>query len=132
MTRSTTPSRSTTRSSTSVTSSRFWDRHCLGCHQLYTPHLTDDESTAGLAGTTYQKCREGVERAAFVVPGDPDASFLVFKLTGEDPGGCWTNQACRHLMPDGWSEERETPLITIDPAAVAVVRRWIEEGASFD
>ena len=109
----------------------IWDRWCNRCHNFHTPHLTAAESAHDLTTQSWFKCRQGSEHAPFIVPGDPDASFLVYKLTGEHAEVFWEGEACNRLMPADVSG-RDVPLIQLDPEAVDLVRRWIEAGARFD
>ncbi len=51
----------------------------------------------------------------FVVPFDPESSFVILKLEGRQPAGCGQQ------MPRG-----RTPLATDD---IATIRTWIAEGA---
>ena len=67
----------------------------------------------------------------FVVAGDPAASYLIYKLTGVEPER-WNGERCQRVMPADVNGMGDVPLIEIDPAAVEVVRRWIQEGASFE
>lgn len=108
-----------------------WDAWCIGCHNFHTPHLVAAESAADLAGHSWFNCNQGTDRARFVVPGDPASSFLLYKLTGDNTNGYWDREACDRLMPADQNGV-DVPLIQLDPAAVAKVRLWIEQGAVFD
>ena len=59
----------------------IWDQWCTRCHNFHTPHLTARESATELAGLSWRKCDSGIERARFVVPGDPSKSYLLYRLT---------------------------------------------------
>lgn len=104
----------------------LFDDHCTSCHQTHgyiTPTL--EEPAEILDGAT-RYCEDG--ELPFVVPGDPDASFLVYKIGGggqHDPDG----RSCRQLMP---SREDGKSLMDLDPDAVATIRTWIAEGARAD
>lgn len=108
-----------------------WDQYCNGCHNFTTPNLVASRGGTDLEMRSWYKCNQGDGPATLVVPGDPESSFLYFKLTGEAPERYWTGEGCDRLMPadlDGI----DTPLIQIDPGAVDLVRRWIEQGARRD
>ncbi len=109
----------------------IWDQYCNRCHNFFTPHLVAREAGSDLEMRSWYKCNQGSDHAAFVVPGDPEASFLYYKLTGEVPERYWTEEACNRLMPADFNGG-DTPLIQIDPVAVDTVRRWIEQGAQRD
>ena len=108
----------------------IWDRWCVNCHNFHTPHLTPSESAADLAGLSWRKCDGGTEKARFVVPGDPSRSFLLYKLTMQNTNN-YDAAACGRAMPAD-ANGRGTPLVDLDPDAVAAIRTWIEEGAAFD
>ena len=108
-----------------------WDKWCTRCHNFHTPHLGAAESAADLMGVSWFKCNQGVARAAFVVPSDPASSFLMYKLTGDNPNHYWDREACDRLMPADQGGV-DIPLVHLDPDAVAIVRRWIEQGAVFE
>ncbi|MDQ3336616.1 MAG: hypothetical protein M4D80_15725 [Myxococcota bacterium] len=108
-----------------------WDKWCVGCHNFHTPHLVRAESASDLMGVSWFKCNQGVERAAFVVPGDPASSFLMYKLTGDNPNHYWDREACDRLMPADQNGQ-DIPLVQLDPVAVQTVKQWIEQGAVFD
>lgn len=108
----------------------IWDRWCIGCHNFHTPHLVQTESASDLQGRSWFKCNQGEEHAPFIVPGDPARSFLVYKLTGDNPDHYWDREACDRLMPADQGGE-DIPLVQLDPDAVETVKRWIEQGAVF-
>lgn len=108
-----------------------WDKWCTRCHNFQTPHLGPTESASDLMGVSWFKCNQGAERAAFVVPGDPLSSFLMYKLTGDNPNHYWDREACDRLMPADQNGV-DVPLVQLDPEAVATVKRWIEQGAAFE
>ncbi len=108
----------------------IWDQWCNRCHNFHTPHLTAGAST-DLLESSWFKCRKGSEHAPFVVPGDPAASFLIYKLTGEDPDQYWDREACDRLMPAD-QPGGDMPLIRLDPDAVEKVRLWVQQGAALD
>jgi hypothetical protein len=102
----------------------IFDDNCVSCHQTNGYIAPSFEAPLGetLLGTA-QHCEDG--EIPFVVPGDPDASFLVFKIGG---GGDLspTGQECRSMMP---SRADKKSLADLDPDAVANIRQWIIEGA---
>ena len=107
----------------------IWDRWCTECHAFNaSPGLDADRSATELMRTSGDLC-DGDTEARFVVPGDPARSFLLYKLTGDNTNNYLDR--CDRLMPatpDGGG----TPLVLLDPAAVATIRQWIEEGARTD
>ena len=83
--------------------------HCHGCHG---PRRT----SGGLEMTTFDNLLRGGESGSpAIVPGRPDESYLIQQITPE--GG-------RAAMP-----QRRPPLAG---AQIALIRRWIEEGAVND
>ena len=106
----------------------IWDQWCTRCHNFHTPHLGAAESARDLAGLSWAKC-DGETKARFVVPFEPERSYLLFKLTGENTNNYVAG--CGRPMPaDQMGVAR--PLVQLDPDAVATIRQWIEEGAEFD
>ena len=103
----------------------IWDRYCNNCHISQSPRLLF-ETSGELLSKSWFKCAQGIERAPFVVPGNPSASFLMYKLTGENPAQFWNQEACDRLMPAD-RNRGGTPLIKIDQEATEVIRRWISE-----
>lgn len=81
-------------------------RACVGCHG------PGDLASGGLDLSSIEGILRGGARGPAVVPGDPKASWLYRSAT-------WAEGAPR--MPSG--QER------LDPAALAALRAWIEEGA---
>lgn len=83
--------------------------NCHGCHR-------PDKTSGGLDMTVIANLMTGGESGSpAVVPGDPDASYLVQQITSEN------GQAA---MPP-----RKRPLAATQ---VALIRRWIEQGAQDD
>ena len=81
--------------------------HCLGCH-------SGEEPAAGLnLSVRASLLAEAESRAMPVVPGQPDASELLRRVTASDPG--------ERMPPEG-----EEPLSS---AAIAKLRDWITAGA---
>jgi hypothetical protein len=110
----------------------IWDRWCVGCHPPQTPLLDVEQSPRWLMGGSRFECVRGGERARFVVPGDPAASFLMYKITGENAEQfLGSEEGCDRWMPADWFGE-DTPLVEIDPSAVDTIQLWIELGAEFD
>ncbi len=107
----------------------IWDRWCTRCHNFHTPHLTAAESAEDLQELSWAKCDGGTEKARFIVPGDPEKSFLLFKLTAVNTNNYL--DGCGRPMPADQAG-RSIPLIELDPDAVATIRTWIEAGADFD
>jgi hypothetical protein len=90
---------------------------CPGCHRMMGPAADLDLSSAGaahgnLVGAGTTECGPGRAR---VVPGSPDTSYLINKLTGVD--------MCAGLpMPRG-----RDPL---SAAQIELIRAWIAGGAA--
>lgn len=85
---------------------------CLTCHGP-----DEAERAAGLRLDTEAGSREDLGGYAAVVPGDPDASELMLRLTSDD-------ETMR--MPPA---DKGPPLSDDE---ISLVRRWIEQGASYD
>ncbi|MBM3726708.1 MAG: hypothetical protein FJW40_14955 [Acidobacteria bacterium] len=83
------------------------ERNCTGCHM-------PQSRQAGLLLTTYDGFRQGGQKGAAFVPGDPDKSILMGFLTG----------ATKPAMPFGG---KPLPAEQVD-----LFRRWIREGARDD
>ena len=86
---------------------------CVNCHrpQGGTPlNLQDDPYTALVGVNSREK-----PGAVLVVPGDPDASYLIHKLEGR-------SDIVQLRMP-----RNGPPYLT--PGQITVIRRWIENGA---
>ena len=83
--------------------------HCLSCH-------SGEEPAAGLnLGVRTSLLAEAESSAVPVVPGRPDASELLRRVTASDPG--------ERMPPEG-----EEPL---GSAAIAKLRNWITAGAAW-
>lgn len=87
-------------------------RHCLACHG------SDEESReAGLRLDDGQAATEEADSGArAIVPGKPDESELIARVTAEDDG---------QRMPPADAGE------ALSDAEIAILRRWIEQGAPF-
>jgi len=93
-----------------------------GCHSSAVPEIPPGGNLGGFEdiGTAYTSLLGhtvtclGSTFTSAVVPGDPDASFLMNKLTGVPP-------ECGLSMPVG-------PL-PLEPAEVEIIRSWILDGA---
>ncbi len=94
----------------------IWTAKCIGmaCHDNTMPqerlNLTSSGSRAALVGVPSQQCPS----TQLVNPGDPDQSYLIFKLQGSGP--CLMGSR----MPKGGS---------ITGAQIQLVRDWIVNGA---
>ncbi len=107
-----------------------WDKWCVGCHNFHTPHLVPAVSAEQLTGKSWWKCDDGgTTNARFVVPGDPSKSYLLYKLTLDNTNGYAAE--CGRAMPADQGG-KDTPLVHLDPSAVATIRTWIEQGAVVD
>ena len=81
------------------------ERHCLRCHGPKTQR-------GGLSLATSADVSAGGDNGPVIIAGKPDQSLLVAMISGDKP-----------KMP-----KKAAPL---KPAEVAVIRRWIEQGASW-
>jgi hypothetical protein len=108
----------------------IWDAYCVDCHTAGHHRPVLDRGPDALLTTADSGCGGADGRFEYVVPGDPDASFLIYKLTlgGDldvaDPANA--PQTCTRAMPETYPGE---PLEDVDPAAVETIRRWIAQGA---
>ena len=101
---------------------RLFDRSCTGgCHEpggtgvaQSRLDLTSAESFAELMDATRSK------NGPHVVANDPDNSLLMWKVAGADAVG-------RNVFGDRMPFRRPP----LDPSEIAMLRRWIEEGAIF-
>jgi WD40 repeat protein len=80
--------------------------NCAGCHN-------PQKAKGRLDLTTYAMLRQGGEQGDPIVPGDPDRSFLIEQISGAEPA-----------MPDDGDP--------LKPEQVALIARWIKEGARDD
>jgi mono/diheme cytochrome c family protein len=86
-------------------------QHCYACHG------PDDSSIeGGLRLDVQEKALKGGDGGKVIVPGDPDASELIKRVTHRDPD---------EIMPP---PEKKKPL---SPEQVALLRQWIAEGAKW-
>lgn len=104
------------------------DASCIRCHAVGAgdphgnPHFTADSSKTSLAGTSL--CTSEGVPVRYVVPGQPDDSFLMFKL-GASTNLVITDMTCAQTMP----YNADFPLADSDPDAIARIRQWIVDGA---
>ena len=104
------------------------NEHCVRCHAYGAsdphgePHFTPDSSS--LAMRTTSDCTSGGSRVPLVVAGDPEGSFLMFKL-GAATRLSITGTPCVQMMP----LRGDAPLAETDPDTVAQIRQWIVDGA---
>jgi hypothetical protein len=85
---------------------------CLPCH--------GPDEAARLAGLRLDRHEDAVasrRRGAAIVPGDANVGSLLSRITSKDPD---------RVMPPPGAGER------FDDAEVALIRRWIEEGADYE
>lgn len=85
---------------------------CVACHG-------PDEETreAGLRLDTFAGASEDMGGYAAIVPGDADASELIVRVETDDEG--------MRMPPVGHSK-------ALTPEQIALLRRWIDEGAKYD
>jgi hypothetical protein len=86
--------------------------NCLTCHGP-----DEEERAAGLRLDTETGSRVDLGGYAAIVPGDPDASELIHRLTTDDEE--------LKMPPEGKGRR-------LAPEEVDLVRRWIAEGGSYD
>ncbi|MDQ3032990.1 MAG: hypothetical protein M3Y87_11270 [Myxococcota bacterium] len=98
---------------------------CVSCHGGGSGGLTFNSAAtahAALVGPDRERslamCTEAEAPLERVTPGDPDASFLVVKISGTPPAGCGS------LMPLSGGP--------LSAAEIATIRSWIEGGALND
>jgi hypothetical protein len=103
----------------------------VGCHELgtVTNHMTDyttAEKTHArwVNGPGFDFCTDGPDlfvQRVIVVPGDPDASYLVTKIAPSTDVPCQDPTHHRRMPPD--------PLAPLGAEAIAKIVQWIREGA---
>jgi hypothetical protein len=71
----------------------------------------DDPHAIGIGKPPVAAGRGAGGHLVSIAPGDPDASILAYRMASAEPGVA---------MPELGKE-------TVDPAGVAVIRRWIAE-----
>ncbi len=115
----------------------IFDRACNRCHQVFEPRLLAAVSIASLKTSSFY-CQSNGARTPYVVPGHPELSHIIYKLTGStaqpitDINPNWKD--CENLMPtdvfkalpDGGQQRG---LIATEPEAVELLRLWIAQGA---
>jgi WD40 repeat protein len=84
---------------------------CFGCHGAKNPK-------GKLDMTRYASLRKGGTKDDPIVPGQPEDSYIIDVLTAPDTG--------KKRMPPKESADR------LPPEKVAVIERWIKEGAKLD
>ncbi|MFM7133817.1 MAG: PSD1 and planctomycete cytochrome C domain-containing protein [Planctomycetota bacterium] len=77
-----------------------------------------DHQKAGLRLDSFAAATAPREDGAAIVPGDPTASLLIQRITSHDPD---------EIMPTPSSNKKP-----LSEAEIALVRRWIEEGARYE
>lgn len=101
---------------------RVIERRCVSCHSTDAPEFPDHQLDLGDIDVAYENLigittiGVGCEGsgAVRVVPGDPDASALLSKLSEAEP-------LCGGPMPDG------APMLPAD--VLGAIESWIEQGA---
>jgi len=88
-------------------------------------------STAQLTGRSWENCGAGTEYVPFVVPGVPEANFLMWTVTGANTGGYWDLAGCTRLVPANNNGQGE-PRVSVGPESTAIQRAWVEQRAVFD
>ncbi|MFQ5352106.1 MAG: hypothetical protein ACE5D3_03425 [Candidatus Binatia bacterium] len=87
-----------------------------GCHDAITQTFGLNMATATLSATSLvNRAALGCAGKTLVVPGDPEASYLIDKLAG-------ATTPCGSLMPLGFPQ--------LDSAELDLVRSWIAGGAT--
>lgn len=86
------------------------EKHCKGCH------VADQAGyvVSGFELTNYDTLMKGTQYGPVVLPGDPLTSVLVMLIEGRaDPS---------LKMPHGNAKP-------LEPREIAIIRKWVEEGA---
>lgn len=87
--------------------------HCLECHG-------PDDSKGGLVLTSRELALKALESGSYgIVPGKPDKSEMIVRLLSTDPD---------EQMPPPKHREKHP----VKPHDIAVLKRWIAEGAKFE
>lgn len=94
------------------------------CHGLSGRGLHLSKDPAELYAELLGKSSETRTSARYVVPNDPEASWLLAKLTGELCDPACANGACGARMPKGGDP--------LPPASIAAIEKWIADGAKND
>ena len=87
----------------------IFQANCVGCHQ-------PSKNNGDYVMTDFQRLLAGGEDAIAIVPGKPDESHLIEEITPDADG-------------DAEMPKKNDPLHEIE---IALIRRWIEEGAKDD
>ena len=86
------------------------EKHCKGCHMPGQAGYV----ASGFELQSYDTLMKGTQYGPVVLPGDPLTSVLVMLIEGRaDPS---------LRMPHGDAKP-------LDPAEIATIRRWVEQGA---
>lgn len=86
------------------------DKHCKSCHVAGQAGYV----VSGLELASYETLMKGTQYGPVVLPGDPLTSVLVMLIEGRaDPS---------LRMPHGNAKP-------LDPADIATIRKWVEQGA---
>ena len=86
------------------------DKHCKSCHVAGQAGYV----VSGFELTSYETLMKGTQYGPVVLPGDPLTSVLVMLIEGRaDPS---------LKMPHGNAKP-------LDPAEIATIRKWVEQGA---
>jgi mono/diheme cytochrome c family protein len=96
----------------------IFDANCVACHQTAgaSGGLNLEE---GVAYRSIVSRKRGDGDLVYVVPGDPQASYLLRKLKGT------------HAQVGGTGEQMP-PTGPLDSQSVATIQRWIQAGARHD
>jgi hypothetical protein len=91
-------------------------KHCMPCH------AEENANKSELYLDTYRQLMQGGKSGVAVVPGKPEKSMLIAKLSATPPFG--------DRMPF-FSERRKkkTPPVYLTEEEVGVIKTWISEGA---
>ena len=87
----------------------IFQANCVGCHQ-------PSKDNGDYVMTDFKRLLAGGEEAVAIVPGKPDESYLIEEITPDKHG-------------DAEMPKKDDPLHEIE---IALVRRWIQEGAKDD
>jgi len=87
----------------------IFQANCVGCHQ-------PSKNNGDYVMTDFQRLLAGGEEAIAIVPGKPDESHLITEITPDGDG-------------DAEMPKKDDPLHEVE---IALIRRWIQEGAKDD
>ncbi len=91
-------------------------KYCLPCHG------EDNYNPSELSLDTYQLMMEGGKHGSPIVPGDPDKSLLIQKVSGSAPFG--DPMPLAKKLDNGTMQQRH-----LTTEELAVLKEWVAQGA---